>query len=661
MCYLSVKKHWSACLTALLIGFDASAAWAEICFLPSGTCVDSTMAEVECDSSYSLSARKSGDHWKCDRCGGKFYCYCDSNFTEKNGKCVYDESHDKCPNGEYTLTADLGDGYACKKCDDKSSAQYGKYKCDEAEEKCKESGYTYAKTDNNTCAGGDNKCPDGDFYKVCTCNGYDKEAEEDKCYNYESCELGDGKTTYYKTGTSKKTCTNSEYVTADSETFKNDDNECTFACEEACEDNKKYYICSPKTKCDASKGEYKTRLECEAAYRRTTRLTGMNGADYYEGCPCPTDGPGSGKKYGYDANGTELHYYLSPCCSPDIEEEEDVIYDGVVRGVQCTQRLYKDDPDKVCWVADLINSCDDAGAKFTASCRTSGAGKIVCRLTVSGAINPNKYNLRVWYHDSGTYQDNTYDIKPNLSSSQQITVRVGSENPPAGVSRCEIIDLQNDENALATIDRPTCDFTGTLNSRCEFGQSTEGNNSTIVNARIRSIWVARYRCSDTDAIAAAERGEAPYLMHKVNGSGETKYYPSNSWTNLSFDRTQESYDYAREAITDQYGPEGYRLKCNSFLALKSDCIAAGVCDSNGNYNTSYTYNVACGSIGIRQTVGITTSDDYVLVELCYPSSCSNSRGGCNRTGGSGGGSGGNGGNNTISNNVNNFDDVVEPY
>ncbi len=239
MCGLLVKKYWPACLTALLIGLNASAAQAEICFLPSGTCVDSSIAEVECDSSYSLTSRKSGDHWVCDRCGGKYYCYCASNYTENDGKCVYDEAHDKCPSSEYTLSTDLGDGYACKKCDDKSSAQYGKYKCDDAAEKCKNAGYAYAKTDNNTC---EEKCPDGDYYKTCTCEGYNETSDDDKCYIYKSCDLGDGKTTYYKQENSKKKCTNSDWVTTSSPQYDSD--RCSLVCTEECEDNKKYYSCS---------------------------------------------------------------------------------------------------------------------------------------------------------------------------------------------------------------------------------------------------------------------------------------------------------------------------------------------------------------------------------------------------------------------------------
>ncbi len=258
------KKHLYSCLAGAFLALTAFSARADICFIPAEECSGGSTDALkrECAENYSLSAKKTGDNWECDECGGKYWCYCKSGYTEQSGKCVYDQTHDTCPINVYSYTADLGEGYSCEKCDDKSSAQYGKYKCEDGSSKCKSAGYTYVKTANNTCAGGDNKCPYGDYYKVCTCNGYDETDNSDKCYAFTQCDLGDGKTTKYKKGTSQKKCTDSTYVSEDNDMVKDDNYDCSLKCTETCENNKKYYVCKKKDSACAN-GPYSWRdTEC---------------------------------------------------------------------------------------------------------------------------------------------------------------------------------------------------------------------------------------------------------------------------------------------------------------------------------------------------------------------------------------------------------------
>ena len=99
-----------------------------------------------------------------------------------------------------------------------------------------------------------------------------------------------------------------------------------------------------------------------------------------------------------------------------------------------------------------------------------------------------------------------------------------------------------------------------------------------------------------------------------------------------FDKTQETYE-----SQTAHALAGDDSDCNFVLTTKDDCYSAGICTSDGNYDTSYIYQPGgTGSASIRTMVGITSSGEYVIIQRC--GKCSNS--GSGGSGGSGGGGGG---------------------
>lgn len=227
--------------------FFATAVKADVCFLPQDLCYEGAANVVSQDCSGFTETSPKGEGWNCVSCGDRYKC------TEK-----------ECPAG-YTTSSTCGSGLSAT-CDGGKSGDKTCCKCEASAQKCINEGYTFVKTDNNTCQ---DKCPyNSSYYKICTCTGYDEVSNGDQCNNYATCDLGDADhETYYKITGSRRTCTNSAYVTADSPQYTSGENDCTLACTDSC-DNKKYYTCTAKITCNPSEGKYSTKELCEASLQQ---------------------------------------------------------------------------------------------------------------------------------------------------------------------------------------------------------------------------------------------------------------------------------------------------------------------------------------------------------------------------------------------------------
>ncbi len=227
------------CLFCLLL---ATAANADVCFLPTGQC-EAASADLSTGcSGFNLTGAKDETGWNCTQCGEKWKC-------EKKS-CKDDYKTDVRCSGTETKVCD-----ETRKAGDESCC-----KCEDSVTKCQHEGYVYKTTNTNeNCTG---KCPyNSDYYESCECNAkYDKASDANACYAYNTCELGDlaGTKKYEQTNDVHKCkdyMDNAEYVTDNSEQVKSDDYDCTLVCTETCDNsNRKYYQCSPKnndcTGCD---------------------------------------------------------------------------------------------------------------------------------------------------------------------------------------------------------------------------------------------------------------------------------------------------------------------------------------------------------------------------------------------------------------------------
>ncbi len=237
------------CLFCLLL---ATAANADVCFLPTGQC-EAASADLSTGcSGFNLTGAKDETGWNCTQCGEKWKC-------EKKS-CKDDYKTDVRCSGTETKVCD-----ETRKAGDESCC-----KCEDSVTKCQHEGYVYKKTSTNeNCK---NKCPyNGDYYESCECNAkYDKSSNTNACYTYNTCELGDlAGTKKYEQASDVHKCKdymdNAEYVTDNSEQVKSDDYDCTLVCTETCDNsNRKYYQCSPKKDDDpCENGPYSWRdTEC---------------------------------------------------------------------------------------------------------------------------------------------------------------------------------------------------------------------------------------------------------------------------------------------------------------------------------------------------------------------------------------------------------------
>ena len=227
------------CLFCLLL---ATAANADVCFLPTGQCEAASANLSTGCSGFNLTGAKDETGWNCIQCGEKWKC-------EKKS-CKDDYKTDVRCSGTETKVCD-----ETRKAGDESCC-----KCEDSVTKCQHEGYVYKTTNTNeNCTG---KCPyNSDYYESCECNAkYDKASDANACYAYNTCELGDlaGTKKYEQTNDVHKCkdyMDNAEYVTDNSEQVKSDDYDCTLVCTETCDNsNRKYYQCSPKnndcTGCD---------------------------------------------------------------------------------------------------------------------------------------------------------------------------------------------------------------------------------------------------------------------------------------------------------------------------------------------------------------------------------------------------------------------------
>lgn len=211
--------------------FFATAVKADVCFLPQDLCYEGAANVVSQDCSGFTETSPKGEGWNCVSCGDRYKC------TEK-----------ECPAG-YTTSSTCGSGLSAT-CDGGKSGNKTCCKCEDSAQKCINEGYNFVETGSNYCPPQD-KCPyNSSYYKICTCSGYDLTSNGDQCSNYATCDLGDADhETYYKITGSRRTCTNSAYVTADSPQYTSGENDCTLACTDDC-DNKKYYTCTAKQVCN---------------------------------------------------------------------------------------------------------------------------------------------------------------------------------------------------------------------------------------------------------------------------------------------------------------------------------------------------------------------------------------------------------------------------
>lgn len=209
--------------------FFATAVKADVCFLPADLCYEGAANVVSRDCSGFTETSDKGEGWTCVACGDKYKC-----------------EERQCPPG-YTTNSTCGIGLSAT-CDGGKSGNKTCCKCEASAQKCINEGYTFVKTDNNTCQ---DKCSyNSSYYKICTCTGYNETSNSDQCNNYATCDLGDADhENYYKITGSRRQCTNSAYVTADSPQYTSGENDCTLACTDNC-DNKKYYTCTAKQVCN---------------------------------------------------------------------------------------------------------------------------------------------------------------------------------------------------------------------------------------------------------------------------------------------------------------------------------------------------------------------------------------------------------------------------
>ena len=339
------------CLFCLLL---ATAANADVCFLPTGQCEAASANLSAGCSGFNLTSAKDETGWNCTQCGEKWKC-------EKKS-CKDDYKTDVRCSGTETKVCD-----ETRKAGDESCCR-----CEDSVTKCQHEGYVYKKTSTNeNCTG---ECPyNSDYYESCECNAkYDKSSNTNACYTYNTCELGDlAGTKKYEQASDAHKCKayidNSAYVTDNSEQVKSDDYDCTLVCTETCDNsNRKYYQCSPKKNCKGGEGMYETEADCKKAYKIASNnssfervwamimknITPINQA--FAGCPCPTSGPGSGKEYGKDNNGRTLYYSLSPCCQANAIVDSDKIDEALVDGgIKIEDPVYscKYDEGTKCWYA----------------------------------------------------------------------------------------------------------------------------------------------------------------------------------------------------------------------------------------------------------------------------------------------------------------------
>ncbi len=227
------------CLFCLLL---ATAANADVCFLPTGQCEAASANLSTGCSGFNLTGAKDETGWNCTQCGEKWKC-------EKKS-CKDDYKTDVRCSGTETKVCD-----ETRKAGDESCC-----KCEDSVTKCQHEGYVYKTTNTNeNCTG---KCPyNASYFESCECNAkYDKSSNTNACYTYNTCELGDlAGTKKYEQASDVHKCKayidNAEYVTDNSEQVKSGDYDCTLVCTETCDNsNRKYYQCSPKnndcTGCD---------------------------------------------------------------------------------------------------------------------------------------------------------------------------------------------------------------------------------------------------------------------------------------------------------------------------------------------------------------------------------------------------------------------------
>ena len=147
---------WVFAVLACSAMLGISAAYADVCFLPSMECFDpaagtapDSASNDSCDG-YNLSQPKNG--WNCDECGGKYKCdSCASGYESKNGSCVQGEG--ECSDGEYKYNSSQNSPWNCYSCEDQNSRNNGKYRCDCydimhngecVEDPCNQSEYSYS-------------------------------------------------------------------------------------------------------------------------------------------------------------------------------------------------------------------------------------------------------------------------------------------------------------------------------------------------------------------------------------------------------------------------------------------------------------------------------------------------------------------------------------
>ena len=264
----SLLKHaLSTCLCGFLLTISIIySANAAVCFLPEGgNCSnggDRGPTPIPCDTDCIYNNDK-GEGWDCTQCSctaGRWKC--------EKSTCPEGYSTDVDCNSDQSPICEGKSGNAkCCKCEDNST-------------RCQHEGYAYKKTTNNKCR---NQCPyDSNYYEECWCeNKYDLTSTE-KCYAYETCEVGDLANTkkYQKTNDLHKNCAEKGYVTKNSPQYTSSDYTCgaTPICTEC--DDVEYYQCTPKISCNASEGKYETEELCVTAYRNSTQHASV--LDWFE-------------------------------------------------------------------------------------------------------------------------------------------------------------------------------------------------------------------------------------------------------------------------------------------------------------------------------------------------------------------------------------------
>ncbi len=240
------------CLFCLLL---ATAANADVCFLPTGQCEAASANLSAGCSGFNLTSAKDETGWNCTQCGEKWKC------EKKSCKDDY-QTGVRCTSTETKVcdeTRKSGDESCCK--------------CEDSETKCQHEGYAYKKTKVNICQ---NKCPyNSDYYESCKCPAdYDKETNTDKCSDFATCEVGDlADSKKFKVIEDLHNCrkyeNNEQYVTQDSEIYKGGKYDCVLVCSVECTKTL-YYSCSPKKDCKASEGKYETEELCRASLQHAS-------------------------------------------------------------------------------------------------------------------------------------------------------------------------------------------------------------------------------------------------------------------------------------------------------------------------------------------------------------------------------------------------------